>query len=85
MQFEATWCIANIAAGTTQQCKILMDGGVVPILMSFLKQNNSGIVEQAIWALGNLSVDCTQFRNILLEAGVGDAISNLVTKEDIDE
>jgi len=48
-----------------------MDGGVVRILLDFLNQNNSGIVEQAVWALGNLSVDCSQFRNILLEAGVG--------------
>jgi importin subunit alpha-6/7 len=44
VQFEATWCIANIAAGTTQQSKILIDGGVVPILLDFIQQNNSGIV-----------------------------------------
>ena len=65
MQIEATWCITNMASGTTEQTASLVEKGVIPILASQLKSNNVTLVEQAIWGVGNIAGDCANFRDKL--------------------
>lgn len=34
MQVEATWCITNMASGSTEQTSSLVEKGVIPILVA---------------------------------------------------
>ena len=65
MQIEATWCITNMASGTTQQTASLVEKGVIPIMAAQLKSQNVTLVEQAIWGVGNIAGDCSSFRDKL--------------------
>lgn len=63
LQFEATWCITNIASGSSDNCQALIDKGTIPLLVQILNSPDPEIVEQAIWGLGNIAGDNTGFRN----------------------
>ena len=65
LQVEATWCITNMASGTTEQTSSLVEKGVIPILVAQLKTQNVTLIEQAIWGVGNIAGDCAVFRDKL--------------------
>lgn len=65
MQIEATWCITNMASGTSEQTASLVDKGVIPILVQLLATKHVTLVEQAIWGIGNIAGDCVMFRDKL--------------------
>jgi len=69
MQIEATWCITNMASGTSEQTASLVDKGVIPILVQLLNTKHVTLVEQAIWGIGNIAGDCVSFRDNLLKVG----------------
>jgi hypothetical protein len=44
-----------------------------------LRENEKGIVDQAIWGLGNLSADKTIYRDDILSKGGMETLINIIT------
>jgi importin subunit alpha-1 len=70
IQLNSTWCITNIASGTSVQTKTVIDCGSIPELIRLLRSKNDDLIEQDFWALGNISGDSVAHRNLVLENGL---------------
>ena len=68
LQLEATWCLANLASGTSEQTHSLIQKNVIDVFIRLAASEYSQIAEQAIWGLGNISGDCLEYRNLVLKS-----------------
>ncbi len=79
MQFEAVWCLTNIASSESQFVLKLIENQAIPILISIMDSpTHIEVKEQTIWCLGNISGDNSRFRDALLEQNVLPKICDLV-------
>ncbi|MCL7021780.1 hypothetical protein MKW94_028806, partial [Papaver nudicaule] len=69
LQFEAAWAVTNIAAGTSEHTRALIEHGAIPMLVQILSSGNADVREQAVWALGNIAGDSPGHRDIVLSQG----------------
>ena len=70
MRMEATWCLANLVSGTSQQTITLINKNIIPLFESILDDEYPQIVEQAIWGLGNIIGDSVELRQLVIKSNV---------------
>jgi importin subunit alpha-6/7 len=80
IRVEAAWVITNIASGTTQQTRTILEAGAIPFLVQMLLDPSDVVIDQSVWALGNIAGDSEEMRDTILDTGALDIIISLLMR-----
>lgn len=79
-QFEAAWCLTNIASGTTDHVNNLIEKDVLSHFIYLLSSSHIEVVEQVIWGIGNIAGDSPLTRDSVIHSGALEKIAAVVDK-----
>lgn len=81
-QFEALWCLTNIASGTSDHTMSVVNKGGIEKIITLMDSNIHEIQEQAVWAIGNIASDSVKTRDkVIQKRGLEKIIKIFTTAE----
>ncbi|XP_039162369.1 importin subunit alpha-4 [Eucalyptus grandis] len=79
LQTQAAWALVNIASGTSDHARLIIQLGSIPKFVQLLRSSVADIRENVIWALANIVADSQDFRDHVLS---GSALGPLLAQLD---
>lgn len=70
IQYEAVWCVINIAMEDADIINCLVSKNVIPHLVELVRSGDEDMKEVAIWALANITVEGIDYIDKTLDAGI---------------
>jgi importin subunit alpha-1 len=69
LQLECCWALTNIAGGSSEHTRAVVEAGAVPALVRLMRDGDESVRDQPVWALGHISGDCAEHRDLVLANG----------------
>eukprot|EP00505_MAST-04D_sp_SCG-Rhode-Island_P006928 Stramenopile-MAST_4_protein_6928 len=82
LQVEALWALTNVAAGSSEHTRVLIQKGAIPALVGLMSSSHNEVLEQAVWVLGNLAGDGRRARDEVLNDGALEPLLHIINSND---